>query len=125
MKNILLVFIGGGMGSILRYIISKALNKSDSFFPYGTFTANILGSLIIGFILGLLIKNQSVLSPNQSLLLVTGFCGGFTTFSTFAYENQQLIKSGDFLQAGIYTVLSFLVAIISVYGGIYASRWVA
>jgi len=113
------------MGSILRYIISKALNKSDSFFPYGTFTANILGSLIIGFILGLLIKNQSVLSPNQSLLLVTGFCGGFTTFSTFAYENQQLIKSGDFLQAGIYTVLSFLVAIISVYGGIYASRWVA
>ena len=86
MRQLFFVFIGGGLGSVLRYIISRYLNQTGSGFPLGTFTANILGSLLIGIIIGLAAKNNT-LSQNQTLLLATGFCGGFTTFSTFAYEN--------------------------------------
>ena len=82
MKQILLVFIGGGFGSTLRYIIGKYMNSTETGIPWGTFTANILGSLIIGVILGFAAKNDA-LSSNQTLLLATGFCGGFTTFSSF------------------------------------------
>ena len=83
MKQFLLVFLGGGFGSGLRYIIGKYLNSTETGIPYGTFAANIIGSLLIGIILGLAAKNDA-LSQNQTLLLATGFCGGFTTFSTFA-----------------------------------------
>ncbi len=92
MKNFLLVFIGGGFGSGLRYLIGKYLNSSLGSFPIGTFTVNILGSLLIGLILGYAAKENS-LSQNQVLLLATGFCGGFTTFSAFAHENFQLLKN--------------------------------
>jgi CrcB protein len=85
MKNLLLVFIGGGVGSSLRYILGKYLNSTQTGIPWGTFTANILGSLLIGIILGLAAKNDT-LSQSQTLLIATGFCGGFTTFSTFANE---------------------------------------
>ena len=83
MKQLLLVFIGGGFGSVLRFVIGKWLNNTENGIPYGTFAANILGSLLIGIILGLAAKNET-LSQGQTLLLATGFCGGFTTFSTFA-----------------------------------------
>ena len=94
MKQLLLVFVGGGFGSALRYFIGKHLNHFESGFPYGTLIVNVLGSLLIGIILGLAVKSQTV-SQNQMLLLASGFCGGFTTFSTFAYENQIFLKSGD------------------------------
>ena len=82
MKAILLVFLGGGFGSSLRYLLGKYLNSDITGIPYGTFAANLLGSLLIGVILGLSAK-ENVLTQNQTLLLATGFCGGFTTFSTF------------------------------------------
>ena len=91
MKQLVLVFVGGGLGSVLRYIIGKALNNTENGIPYGTFLANVLGSLLIGIILGLALKNNT-LSNNQTLLLATGFCGGFTTFSTFAYESHVFLK---------------------------------
>jgi len=103
MKQLLLVFIGGGFGSVLRYIIGKYLNNVESGIPYGTFAANILGSLLIGIILGLAAKNNT-LSQNQTLLLATGFCGGFTTFSTFAYENHVFLIGFLAVFAGMYLV---------------------
>lgn len=121
MKQLFFVFIGGGLGSVLRYIISRYLNQTGSGFPLGTFTANILGSLLIGIIIGLAAKNNT-LSQNQTLLLATGFCGGFTTFSTFAYENQVLFKSGDFTSFALYTFASFIVAFLAVFAGMYLSR---
>ena len=121
MRQLLFVFIGGGFGSALRYIISKYLNNSDSSFPLGTFTANVLGSLLIGVIIGLAVKNDT-LTQNQTLLLATGFCGGFTTFSTFAYENHILLKNGDFISFALYTFASFIVAFLAVFAGIYLSR---
>lgn len=118
MKNLLLVFLGGGFGSVLRYIIGKHLNNNENGIPYGTFAANILGSLLIGIILGMAAKNNTF-SQNQTLLLATGFCGGFTTFSTFAYENHVFLKSGDFTSFAVYTVASFIVGFLAVFFGMY------
>ena len=121
MKNFLLVFIGGGFGSGLRYLIGKYLNSSLGGFPIGTFTVNIIGSLLIGLILGYAAKENS-LSQNQVLLLATGFCGGFTTFSAFANENFQLLKTGDIMQFSIYTISSIVVGLIAVFIGIYIAK---
>ena len=124
MKQVFLVFIGGGFGSVFRYLIGKYLNSESSGIPFGTFLANVLGSLFIGIILGLAAKNES-LTQSQTLLLATGFCGGFTTFSTFAYENHEFLKNGDFFHMGLYTILSFVVAILAVFLGMYVSRFFA
>ena len=121
MRQLFFVFIGGGLGSVLRYIIGRYLNDSESGFPLGTFTVNILGSLLIGIIIGLAAKNN-MLSQNQTLLLATGFCGGFTTFSTFAYENHVLFKNGDFTSFFLYSFGSFILAFVAVFVGLYLSR---
>lgn len=118
MKQLLLVFVGGGFGSALRFLIGKYLNTSNSGFPYGTFTVNIIGSFIIGIILGLALKN-SHLSQNQTLLLATGFCGGFTTFSAFAFENYSLLKSGELTTFALYTIGSIVLGLLSVFLGLY------
>ncbi|MEO1031741.1 MAG: fluoride efflux transporter CrcB [Bacteroidota bacterium] len=118
MKHLILVFVGGGFGSVLRFLIGKWLNSSSDGIPYGTFAANILGSLLIGIILGLAAKHNS-LSESQTLLLATGFCGGFTTFSTFAYENHVFLKSGDFTSFAIYTIASFIIGFLAVFLGIH------
>lgn len=118
MKQIILVFLGGGFGSALRFIIGKWLNNAETGIPYGTFLANILGSLLIGVILGLAAKNET-LSQSQTLLLATGFCGGFTTFSTFAYENHVFLKSGDFMSFAIYTIASFAIGFLAVFLGMF------
>lgn len=118
MKQVLLIFIGGGTGSVLRYIIGKYLNSAESGIPYGTFAANILGSLLIGIFLGLATKSNG-LSQNQTLLLATGFCGGFTTFSTFAYENHVFLKAGDFTNFAFYTITSFALGFLAVFLGMF------
>ena len=118
MKNLILVFIGGGVGSSLRYLLGKYMNSTQTGIPWGTFTANILGSLLIGIILGMAAKNDT-LSQSQTLLLATGFCGGFTTFSTFAYENHVFLKSGDFTNFALYTIGSFVVGFLAVFLGMF------
>ena len=118
MKQFLLVFLGGGIGSMARYVLAKYLNSEATGIPYGTFLANIIGSLFIGLILGLAAKNDS-LTQDQTLLLATGFCGGFTTFSTFAYENHVFLKSGDFLHFFMYALASFALGLAAVFAGIY------
>lgn len=118
MKQLLLVFVGGGFGSVLRYAIGKYLNSPQDGIPYGTFAANILGSLLMGVILGLAAKNDT-LTSNQTLLLATGFCGGFTTFSTFAYENHVFLKAGDFTSFALYTIASFVIGFLAVFFGLF------
>jgi len=121
MKQLILVFVGGGFGSMARFILSKCFNSTANGIPYGTLLANVLGSLLIGILLGMAAKNDA-LTQNQTLLLATGFCGGFTTFSTFAYENHILLKSGDFTNFFIYTVGSFALGFAAVFLGIYLSK---
>lgn len=118
MKQLLLVFIGGGSGSVLRYLLGKWFNNIETGIPYGTFLANISGSFLIGIILGLAAKNQN-LSPHSTLLLATGFCGGFTTFSTFVYENHVFLKAGDYLHFFIYLSLSIIIGFIAVFSAMY------
>ena len=118
MKQLLLVFVGGGIGSMLRFVVGKYLNNSDNGIPYGTFLVNIVGSLLIGILLGLAAKNNTI-TENHMLFLATGFCGGFTTFSTFAYENHVFLKSGDFISFTLYTVASFAVGFLAVFAGMY------
>ena len=122
MKQLVLIFIGGGFGSVFRYLLGKYLNNPETGIPFGTFAANILGSLFIGIILGLAAKNEA-LNQNQTLLLATGFCGGFTTFSTFAYENHVFLKNGDFVSFSFYTIASFVVAFLAVFFGMYLTRF--
>jgi len=121
MKQALLVFIGGGFGSVLRFIIGRHLNNPETGIPLGTFIANILGSLLIGIILGLAAKNETF-THSQTLLLATGFCGGFTTFSTFAYENHVFLKTGDFMSFAIYTILSFIIGFLAVFLGMFLAK---
>jgi CrcB protein len=120
-KQLLLVFVGGGFGSVLRFLIGKHLNSPETGIPYGTFLANILGSLLIGIILGLAARNNT-LNSSQTLLLATGFCGGFTTFSTFAYENHIFLKSGDFTSFAIYTIASFVIGFLAVFAGMFLAK---
>ncbi len=122
LKQALLVFIGGGLGSVARYWLSLKLNNFENAVPFGTLLANVLGSLIIGIIFGYSAKT-GYLSQTNSLLLATGFCGGFTTFSTFAYENHLYIKSGEYFNLLPYLAVTLILGFGAVFAGLYLSRW--
>ena len=121
MKSFLLVFLGGGLGSALRYLVASAMNQYSKVLPFGTFTVNIIGCLLIGMILGYAQK-ENTLTSNQILLLATGFCGGFTTFSAFANENLELIKNGEIFNFSIYTISSILIGVLAVFIGFYLAN---
>ena len=121
MKAVLLVFFGGGVGSVLRFALGKLMNSHASGIPFGTFAANILGSLLIGIVLGLAARNGNI-SENTLLLVATGFCGGFTTFSTFAYENHIFLRDGNLGLFALYALGSLLLGFAAVFVGIWLVR---
>ncbi|HSR60536.1 MAG TPA: fluoride efflux transporter CrcB [Robiginitalea sp.] len=122
MKQLLLVILGGGAGSGLRYLVSQYLNPVVSGFYLGTFLVNMLGCLLIGLLLGASLRNEFV-SPVQTALLATGFCGGFTTFSTFGLEQFLLLREGSYLPLLWYTLGSLVVGVLAVSLGFWLSRF--
>jgi len=103
---VLLVFLGGGVGSVCRYLLGTRLQKVfPGPFPIGTFVVNTLGCLAIGFVAALGLE-RAVLSPEVRVLLMVGILGGFTTFSSFAYETLGLVSVGDAARASLYVALS-------------------
>jgi len=99
LKNILLVGLGGMIGSVLRYLSSHFIRHES--FPYATFTVNIIGSFLIGAIMGIAARQEGF--GNWRLFLATGVCGGFTTFSAFAWENLQLLNQERYGTFVLYT----------------------
>ncbi len=122
MKQLLLVGLGGFIGSAARYFISK-LNLYIHFLaiPMGTLTVNVIGSFVIGFLVGISAKSE-IISADMRLFLMVGVCGGFTTFSSFSNENLILIQNGQFLTALLYTGLSIFLGFTAVYLGYLISN---
>lgn len=123
MKEILLVGIGSFFGGGTRYWVSKMVQTySLTAFPFGTMAVNILGCLIIGFLSGLNWNTNGLLSPSAKLLLTTGFCGGFTTFSTFINESSALMKEEQYTYMAIYLFGSLALGIIAVLVGHHLAK---
>ena len=117
MFDALAVFVGGGAGSVARWLISLAPfgSTADAGFPVATFVTNVIGAFCIGFIVGLAVPAS--LPPKTTLLLKTGFCGGFTTFSTFALEASGLFERGNWFVGGGYVLLSLVLGVLACFAG--------
>jgi fluoride exporter len=115
MQNYIIVFFGAGIGGILRYWLSGFVYKFlPANFPYGTLAINFLGSFIIGFVIfGL--YDKELVSQDMRLFLTIGFCGGFTTFSTFSLETFNLFKNSEFLFASLNIFLSVFLCLAGTY----------
>jgi len=113
--NLLYVFIGGGLGAMTRYGISKWLPLSIGEFPKATLIANILSCILLGYLMSLAVSKQ--LEPRLQLLLITGFCGGFSTFSTFSAETFLLLEAGHTSLALSYIGLSIITCLLGIWIG--------
>ena len=115
MHNILLVFLGGGLGSLARFGISEIVKNNFKYsFPIATLCSNILSCLILALMVGLFSGKVEV-SPAMKTLIIVGFCGGFSTFSTFSYETVELMRSGNMMYAITNILISVVVCIALVY----------
>jgi CrcB protein len=123
MLGYVFIFIGGGLGASLRYLLTALTHKHfDINYPLGTFIVNILGCLFIGFVLAAALSKTHVMNDHLKLFLTVGLAGGFTTFSTFSYETLTLIKNGQILASLSYIVLSPLACLGAVYLGTYIAN---
>lgn len=119
LKNFLLVGLGGMIGSMLRYFFAVIIKPSA--FPYATFAVNIIGCLLIGLIIGFGTKNGSLNDP-WKLLLATGICGGFTTFSAFSLECVQLMEQQRYTAMLGYIAISIIVGLAATFAGIQLAK---
>lgn len=115
LKNILLVGAGGFTGSVLRYLVSHFVNNNT--FPWATLIVNITGCFVIGLLAVIITQNN-----DTRLLLATGLCGGFTTFSAFSFETIKLVQQQQFITAILYITLSIMLGLSATAAGIYLSK---
>lgn len=120
--NYIWVFIGGGLGSIARYELGqKVARLTGSGFPFGTISVNILSCLILGLV-GYLFTVKGMMGQTARLLLGIGFCGGFSTFSSFTAETFELMKSGQYFYAGSNIIISIVLCLFSFWAGASVSK---
>ena len=116
-KAVIIAGLGGFIGTCLRFLTGKLAHViTVSAFPWGTFAVNIIGSFVIGIFFGLAEKTH-VISPSMNVFLITGFCGGFTTFSSFADDMYLLLQQKHWLYFGLYVGLSFILGLVLVWLG--------
>lgn len=123
MKELLAIFIGGGLGSLARYGFSKWLGVLANGFPIGTLVANLAACLVIGMVAGIFYQKTDV-NPVLKGLIITGFCGGFSTFSTFSFETFSLFGENKPLIAVAYVVGSVLLCLAGVAAGYWVGKMV-
>src|SRR6266849_4310230 len=114
-----LVFVGGGAGSTVRFLLGKWVNTWHNYnFPFGTLAVNVVACLVLGFVVGIA-DHRQLISPSSRLFWTVGFCGGFSTFSTFSAETLTLIQGGFHLSTAVYIISSLLLCLTATFGGIY------
>jgi CrcB protein len=118
-NNFLLVGFGGFLGSGLRYLVQQKFIDWSIGAHWATMTVNLVGSLLIGILAAWLVKDGQVI---WKLLLITGFCGGFTTFSSFSLDNFQLLKDGQTFTAITYTALSLFAGLALTFAGFFLTQ---
>jgi CrcB protein len=125
LKTYILIGVGGFLGSISRFAAGQFIqNLLQSTLPFGTFSVNLLGSFIIGLIYGLS-EYHNWFHPDLRMLLAVGFCGGFTTFSSFSYENLALLRDSQYLASAIYSVSSMILGIVAAFGGYFLIKYLS
>jgi CrcB protein len=121
-KPILVIFLGGGIGSVCRYLAGLSITRQlPTAFPAGTFIINITGCFLIGLLYGIA-DRHSWLTVEWRLFLMTGICGGYTTFSTFSYEAISLVRQGNYTYFLLYVTLSVVVGLLATVGGAAVAR---
>lgn len=116
-KTLMVIGTGSFIGGVSRFLLAKFIQlNSNSAFPYGTLVVNVLGCLVIGVLYGLF-ERGNLMDAQWRLFLTVGFCGGFTTFSTYIHENYSLFENQNFFYFGLYSVLSFVLGMAAVYLG--------
>lgn len=122
LKQLLLIGAGGFLGSVARFLVSRLNTRVDWFsIPIGTLAVNVVGSLLIGFLIGISEKSP-ILTVEWRMFLMVGLCGGFTTFSSFTGENLVLLKNGQILPLLLYTALSIFLGFTAVYLGYISTK---
>lgn len=121
----LLIFAGGGIGAILRYLLSSGLQRAFEglIFPIGTFVVNMIGCFFIGLVMEMS-QTKALLQGETRIFLTVGLLGGFTTFSSFGYETMTLMRDGQYLEAGSNAVLQVVLGLLLVWIGGYVGRMI-
>jgi len=119
MQSLVLVFLGGGLGSVLRFALGRWIQvPHGQHFPWGTFVANVAACLVLGFVIGLA-DHKNMLTPAARMFWTVGFCGGFSTFSTFSHEALVLLQNGLNLTTALYIFLSLILCLGATYAGLF------
>lgn len=122
MKELIVVFIGSGLGGLSRFWLGKWINSlHNHYFPFGTLVVNFVACLVLGFVIGLA-DHKQILSPTARLFLAVGFCGGFSTFSTFSSETLTLFQQGHNISLVLYILASVLLCVTATFGGLFIAE---